>query len=428
LGRPNVLIITVDCLRYDAVTPSTAPNILRLGREGTYLRWAFSTSSWTLPSLNGFMTGTHPLRGGGDVTLLRRVTIAEALSRAGYFTVGVTKHPYLSSRYGFGKGFRIYDDRLGGGGEGGGSGRSPLHAAIKKVLVRSKRLFPLYVRRYVRVLRQRILRGYRFYAPAPEINETLLKLLRGAGSRPFFAWVHYLDTHFPYLPGGWDRGELAELNVRRQLWMWGVEDVDEDALRRLREAYLAKVREVDEAIASLLDSLAGEAGELAVIVTADHGEEFNEHGMFHHGNNNVWATLTHVPLAAAGPAADALKPLRDTFLDHTLVAAELVRLAAGAEPPEGWRPTGPGRAFSEDAEPAVKGEIPTVLDLSRRSVAVGEGGWRYLRRSLPGGRVVEHLYNLVEDPLELRDLAGRGAAGDVLERLRGVCEDFISSS
>ncbi len=423
MGRPSILIVTIDCLRYDAVTWSTAPNILKVGSEGAYLRWAFSTSSWTLPSLNGFMTATHPLRGGGDVTLWGRVTLAETLSGAGYFTAGITKHPYLSSRYGFGKGFRIYDDRLDSGGGRATSDRTPLHTVIKKVLVSSKRLFPLYVRRYVRSLRRRILSRYRFYAPAPEVNDALVKALREAGDRPFFAWVHYLDTHFPYLPEGWDREELAELNVRRQLWWWGVEEVDPDALRRLKEAYLAKVKEVDEAVATLLDQLTRESGGLAVIITADHGEEFNEHGMFHHGGNNVWATLTHVPLAAAGPAADALKPLQNEFLDHTAITALLTRVA-GATLPKSWQPTKAGTALSEDAEPAVKGEIPTRLNVGRRSVALGRNGWRYLRKTLPNGDAVEGLYRLADDPLELRNLAGSDEeeAAMILKELREILE------
>ena len=100
-------------------------------------------------------------------------------------------------------------------------------------------------------------------------------------SRPFFFWAHFLDPHDLYqLHDGID---------------WG---------NNPRDRYDGEVTFTDQYIGKLLDFIAERpwAKRTTIIVTADHGEEFGEHGMTRHGFE-VWNTLVHVPLMILAPGA-----------------------------------------------------------------------------------------------------------------------------
>lgn len=112
------------------------------------------------------------------------------------------------------------------------------------------------------------------HAMAPALTDALLEKLDGVGDRPFVAWVHHLDPHAPYDPPGssaWERylGEVARTEA-----------------------------EIDRAIAGL--AARGLADRTAVVISADHGEHFGEHGMHHH-NMALYDEVIRVPLMIIPP-------------------------------------------------------------------------------------------------------------------------------
>jgi arylsulfatase A-like enzyme len=157
-----------------------------------------------------------------------------------------------------------------------------------------------------------------------------------------------------------------------------------------------------------------------ILLTADHGEEFGEHGVFDHGNS-LYRPSVQVPLvivapgrAPAGRVVSGPVSLRD-------VAHTLVDLAAGRENPF------PGISFRQQwsdsapvAEPVLsevsKGiRTPAWYPVSRGDMtSLVADSLRYIRN----GDGQEELYGLLTDPWEHHDLATSDSGGPALERLR----------
>ncbi|MCP4248035.1 MAG: sulfatase, partial [bacterium] len=118
---PDILFISVDTLRRDHLgcygyRRDTSPNIDALARGGTVFDNAISTSSWTLPAHASMLTGLYPafhgLQDDGVKLGPQVATLAESLRAAGYHTIGVVSHVYVSSAFGLDRGFDTLDDSL----------------------------------------------------------------------------------------------------------------------------------------------------------------------------------------------------------------------------------------------------------------------------------------------------------------------------
>ena len=148
--------------------------------------------------------------------------------------------------------------------------------------------------------------------PGGKAIEAALRQLRGRDpSRPVFQWIHLFEPHEPYVthPGSPSFGE------------------------RLIDKYDGEIAYADELLGRLLDGIAaipGLAGETIVAVTADHGEQFDEHGARFHGKS-LYAEELHVPLVIAVPGA---APQRIATPVTTIdVGATLMELVGLTRPP-----------------------------------------------------------------------------------------------
>jgi arylsulfatase A-like enzyme len=113
-----------------------------------------------------------------------------------------------------------------------------------------------------------------------------------------------MDVHGPYLGGD----DFSYRNKFRAEWLWRkaavrspdeISDVEHEVLRT---NYEREIEYLDSALADLLDGLekAGELDNTAIVFTADHGDEFFEHGRYGHGNL-PYDELIHVPLIVLPP-------------------------------------------------------------------------------------------------------------------------------
>jgi choline-sulfatase len=198
-------------------------------------------------------------------------------------------------------------------------------------------------------------------------------------TRKFFGWVHLYDPHAPYLPPGRYATEYRD------------------------RPYDGTVAWSDELIGRLIAALrdAGALESTLVIVTSDHGESLGEHGEDVHGYFVYEATL-RVPLVFRGPGVkagtriDALArtiDLYSTVLDLTGLPSEPMSgrsLAAALKS---------GTAPSE--EPSFAESLTPLLHYGWSDLrAVNDGRWKYILAPKP------ELYDLQNDPQELRNLAG----------------------
>jgi arylsulfatase len=131
--RPNVIFISLDTLRADALgcygsERDLSPAIDVFARENILFKKAFCQSTWTLPSHMSLLTGRfpnelfdvmyllHPREFDTPEQGLRRIeteTLSEVLSTKGYYTAAFTDGVYVSSYYGFYRGFHLYNENYG---------------------------------------------------------------------------------------------------------------------------------------------------------------------------------------------------------------------------------------------------------------------------------------------------------------------------
>ena len=396
--RPPIVVLTVDTLRHDFVgcygdPASRTPHLDRLARGGVTFPDAVSTTTWTLPSHLSLLTGQYPASHGvvrdGQSLPEAKVTLAEFLSARGYATGGFVSGPYLHRAYGFAQGFDRYLHCVNYGEELGDDG----HVA---------NVFRVNLRSHQGVTSPKL------YA---QVHAWLDVIRVGA---PYFLFVHHWDPHYDFLPESpWERvfdpgytgafrpeGFLANRRI--------APDMPVEDRKRLLDLYRGEVAYTDAWIGTLLARLRerGEAERALVIVTADHGEEFFEHGRKGHRNNLYEETL-RVPLIVRGGATftggaivGAVASLVDVF---PTVAQYLDDAAAPLEEIQG-----------ESLQVLASGPPSRAVfaELHDRWFTVRFDGWKAIRDA---NTEAEELYRLRDDPREMRDLReSRRAAFDSL--------------
>jgi arylsulfatase A-like enzyme len=151
----------------------------------------------------------------------------------------------------------------------------------------------------------------RFPAADVMVDHAIPWLSENSGG-PFFLWLHLMDPHAPYFPKAealqWmAKGSLGANQAQYANAYWNRHDLSENRLNRKRDEvialYDAGIRWADAQIGRLAEKLV----ELNVwdtctlAVTADHGEEFLEHGGRFHTPMKLTQELTRVPLLVRVP-------------------------------------------------------------------------------------------------------------------------------
>lgn len=287
-GRP-VVLISLDTVRADAL--AAMPALSRRAGNALRYRAAHATSSWTLPSMASVHTGAYypahgaarmETQGGVDVRTgldPKLPTLAEQLQDRGYINAAVVTNPFNGMRYGMHRGFDRFFDLS----------RASLRA---------------YALRRSLLLRPVVPAGR---DGAAEVSDAALALLDPLAGGRFFLWLHYLDAHAPYSadPAGFDPLGACELPTCFNGWSQvrtGALQLDEADRTTIRHLYTTDLAHLDAQIERVFAAL--EAHDLdddtLVVLLADHGEEFWEHGGVEHGAT-FYEEVVHVPFFAWVP-------------------------------------------------------------------------------------------------------------------------------
>jgi arylsulfatase A-like enzyme len=279
LARPNVLLITVDTLRADhlgadfreAPSRSWTPNLDALARVGTLYENAMAPMPLTLPSHFSILTSRYPREHGVLNNALAlgeaETTLPEILGAAGYRTGAFVSVSLLDAASGAAQGFQAFEAPVDSRQRGG----------------------------------------------AETVSITLAWLATLDADDPFFAWVHLFDPHLPYAPPPAFRDAAAPLAQELPEVDWpdfyaiarrNGGDIPRAVLDHARALYRGEVAYTDKTIGDLLEGLEaqGRRSGTIIVVTADHGESF-ENGVYFEHADSLYDGAIRIPLIVVWPPA-----------------------------------------------------------------------------------------------------------------------------
>jgi arylsulfatase A-like enzyme len=442
-GSPNILLIVLDTVRADRLSlygyqRPTTPHLERLAQRGIRFDQARATAPWTLPSHASMFTGRLPheldtqwmcpLRG-------EELTLAEFLGSQGYTTAGfVGNTACCSYDSGLDRGFTYYRD----------------YALNFLSAIRTVHLIDVALKALARVgsscqmhWETRSLLAYGDRKAASNINREFLGWLsqRREPSRPFFAFLNYLDAHGPYVlpPGAQYRFGSVPRSEQDFLFLidgWLRIDklrIPEQARTLLRDSYDNCLAYLDEQLGVLIDELSrrGVLEHTWIVVTADHGEELGEHELFNHGES-LYQPEIHVPLVIVPPPKKQSSGVVAQFVSLRDIPATVADFVGSGTPSPF-----PGRSLLK-----LEGDLTRTTTASRTPTAVvselsspnpgdpnqgrsparwgplfslAEGDYVYIRNESNGR---EQLFNARDDPLEFHNLARGETMHPILRRFR----------
>lgn len=374
--RPNVLLITVDTLRADHLgaygsSAARTPHIDRLAREGSLFEQAAAPMPLTRPTHASILTARYPREHGvvnNAISLPDASrTLAEILLAEGYRTGAFVAVALLSAEAGFAQGFETF------------------HAPTTS--------------------KQR---------PADEVVPEALEWLAGlSNGEPFFLWTHIFDPHLPYAPPAEyrDAGELAvegglvEVSwpVLREIARENAGNVPASVLREAKSLYRGEIAYADHWVGRLLEEVDRLRGldDTMVVLTADHGECFEDGVYFEHSDCLSQAAL-RVPLIVRHPPEFAGGARRLGQASSIDVAPTVLRALGleGLADPSGralqdldpdenryvlvqyplYQPrTARSRFKRQQVIRSVGGEPVTPILLDAQKVGIVGSSWKYLR-------------------------------------------------
>ena len=417
-GRPNILLIVMDTVRGDHLAIDgyrlpTTPNLQALAQDSVVYPRAMSASDFTLTSHASLFTGMYPSWHGAfcqppEAAYGRQLdksvpTLAELLAHQGYTTVGVAANLYMRSEFDLGRGFESLE-------------------IPRPVPILADENWYLLRRSLRRVLSYEFDTAQfdRLFGRGEEIDGELLSLvaMRATPDRQFFAFINYMDAHFPYapprpfdtlFPGKDHRLTEEDLDAEQQAIAGGA-PVPGNYRPHVLSQYDGGIAYLDDRIGKLVHWLKQQEAydDTMIIVTSDHGEAFGERNHTGHANS-PYQNLLHVPLlvkypvSAAAPRARSVVDVPVSMVD----VAPTILSVAGAPVPG----TMQGRSLLEASAAAPRELYSETFpcatlqspECPRGCIARAVFSWPYKFITSTNGR--RQLYDLSTDPDETRDLS-----------------------
>jgi arylsulfatase A-like enzyme len=403
--RPDVLLVTVDTLRPDRLGAfgqplATSPNVDRLAAEGVL--FTDCTVQWpkTWPSMASLVTGAHP-RTTGMRHQQRRlppslVVLSEVFGDAGYQTAAVVGNFNVGRELGFDQGFDHFVE----------SWQERWQKEQGDVAYRNR---PGRVKEYT---------------DARTVTDQGLQWLRRRDpERPFFLWLHYMDPHGPYVPPSpWSRMlpgprpakelEPAKIPEYQRQTRPGTEEMITDLAHYVAQ-YEREVLYFDDELGRLraaLEDLGLFAGTV-IVLSADHGESFDEHAYYLEHGRFAYQPTASVPLVFHARSIAGGRRVVPEPVGLVDVSGTLLELA-GLRIPETFEGVSLARALRGEPEAPFPAHVFVESGYVPDSTQIGvrRGPWKLLQvraaedRAAMKGEAFE-LYDLRADPGELVNVA-----------------------
>ena len=377
----NVVLIVLDTVRADRLgcygsDLGLTPQIDEFARSAVRFDRAFSHAPWTLPSVASLLTSRHPRQHGAggylpnfQILPAEAVTVAEVFQRAGATTHAIVNVLFLTEKLQMTQGFDTVD----------------ADAPNTNLQVRR----------------------------AGATTDAALRWIDQHGPRGFLLLIHYFDPHLIYDPPPPFRQRFAAPRDRSSTdYLFGTRrdmvalragraaGLDLPRIARLERLYNGEVAYVDAQVGRLLEGISqrGLDANTIVLVTADHGEEFLDHGGFEHGHTH-YDELLHVPLLIRAPNVQAPATVHTTVrqIDVAPTLCELAGIEAD--------PAFVGQSLVPLLQGRQEPHRPVLSEgnfWGPRREAWRQGGMKLVRSFAPAET---HLFDLRTDPAEKINLA-----------------------
>lgn len=431
---PNVLLVILDTVRAEELSlygyaRSTTPELERFAERATVFDRAFATASWTLPSHASIFTGRWPFEteASWDQPLGQRwPTLAQVLHARGYATAVFSANDhYVTWETGLGKGFEHFDDYPVStltAMQSTAFGQE-VYPVILPALAAALDAVPIISRVRLPLPKQ--------HRSAGEITERFLGWLDRNSGTPFFAVLNLMDAHTPYTSSDSFRYRFRSPTVRPvspEAWSDFPENpLSPEDVRPKQDIYDGSIALIDAELGRLFSRLGQRRlDKTIIIVTADHGDEFGEHGLVGHGHS-LYRLSLQVPLIISFPgsvpegrritAPVCLRNLAATVLD--LVGEPSV--LPGRSLARFWRTelTAPDTIVASIRQWSV---VPKWYPVARGDLySIAFDGFRYIRNDGDGR---EELYDFRNDLLERWNLAGTPEGEALIPRYRSALMGF----
>lgn len=328
--RPNIVIIVLDAVRaqnlpFYGYHRNTTPFLFSMEKDLAFYINAISSTYWTMPSIASLFTGMytsgHGLVADGDKLDVLLSTLPDVLRKQGYRCSAFVRNVYVSDYSGLNADFHDFYSKYG---------LDTLSNIISKISKNSIDHFrPPGITRTsdivsddVSLLREKLYnllaRSFDVLIDRGSANfvNRFSGWLKDYKTRPFFAYLHFFETHSPYRSPG--RFALKFLSLRdntRKLFvnhdhlklLLNKCNMTSDDFRILESAYDNSINYADHLIGKVVGSLKrqGVYDDTLLVILADHGDNIGDHGlMFHYFC--LYDTLIKIPLIVKFPVSIGL--------------------------------------------------------------------------------------------------------------------------
>ncbi len=431
-----VFLITIDALRADHLKSygyfrNTTPNLEKFAKKGTIFLNVITNGPETPTSFSSIFTSILPFLDGGYSPLPnQKITLAQLLKENGIFTYSIHSNPNLGRFFNYDRGFDVFLDGERYKKQSKDSFKQVISFYLKKLLknkgisnklmyrIRGFNKVKFWIRKKIPFLTELLLPFTPIAYNAPYIVNKLLSFLN-TSKKPFFVWAHFMDVHSPYNPPTQNvlNFRKRDFNIKEREFLIrkvyskapGVK-ITSEMVEDLKTLYDSQINFVDEYLVKFLGVINTRFKDnCLIIITADHGESFYEHGFFGH-QGSVFEEILKVPLIMVElgkiPEIDMI-PNNVQLIDITPTILDYF----GIEIPENFQ----GKSLL----PLVKGDLTNQnrifisecyqnKGLMKRNrdegfilLAIRKLKWKYIFNE---EKNLEFLFDLEEDPQEENSL------------------------
>ena len=319
--RPNVILFHMDALRVDALgvysgDAAASPNLDAFAKDAVVFEQTITAASWTRASTASLITSlspsSHACETKDSALSPDVVTLAEALAGANYATGGFPNNANVTGALGFGQGYDWYP-------------YLPEYPLGAKESSYSLSMYSVARKVYAKISSKKRVEDY--YMPAETQLARASSWIKAQGADRWFTYIHIMDPHDPYF----SHPNTGEAYGRAEF-----PNPDPALKEHLHDLYRGEVKHADEQMGRFFAQLKADGlyDNAMIIVTADHGEEFFEHGGWWHGTT-LYDEQVHVPLIVKLPKnlrAGTRVPWQVREIDIAATIADV----AGVPQPETW--------------------------------------------------------------------------------------------